>query len=188
MAAVNSTMLPLGTKAPSFWLADPDGKIYSLDDAADAPATVVLFICNHCPYVKHIRPQLAEVTQRLIDRGVAVFAIQSNDVASYPDDSPVNMAKEARTFGYSFPYLYDESQSVAKAYSAACTPDLFVFDRDQRLAYRGQFDDSRPSNGRPVTGSDLEAAVVAILDGRPVPADQRPSIGCSIKWRPGNEP
>ncbi len=188
MAAINSTMLPLGTRAPSFALPDPEGTVHALDGAASAPATVVLFICNHCPYVKHIRRELAAVTKRLIDRGAAVFAIQSNDVDSYPDDSPARMAEEARTFGYSFPYLYDESQDIAKAYSAACTPDIFVFDRDLRLVYRGQFDDSRPSNGRPVTGADLESAVTAVLDGRPVAADQRPSIGCSIKWKPGNEP
>lgn len=188
MAAVNSTMIPLGTKAPSFSLPDPEGKIHSLADAAGAPATVVLFICNHCPYVKHIQPELAVVTQRLMARGVAVFAIQSNDVASYPEDAPAKMAEAARTFGYPFPYLHDETQAVARAYSAACTPDLFVFDDHLRLAYRGQFDDSRPRNRLPVTGADLEAAVRAILDGRPVPAEQKPAIGCSIKWKPGNEP
>jgi peroxiredoxin len=188
MAAVPSTMLPLGTEAPPFSLPDPDGALHSLDDAAGAPAVVVMFICNHCPYVKHIRAGLAAVTARLIHNGVAVFAIQSNDVVAYPDDAPDAMAAEVRRAGYVFPYLYDESQQVAKAYAAACTPDLFVFDAERRLVYRGQFDDSRPGNTVPVTGADLEAAVDAVLEGRPVAAEQKPSIGCSIKWRPGNGP
>jgi hypothetical protein len=149
---------------------------------------VVMFICNHCPYVKHIRRELALVTQDLAGRGVAIVGIQSNDAASYPDDAPDKMAEEARTVGYMFPYLYDEGQDVAKAYRAACTPDFFVFDADRRLAYRGQFDDSRPSSGTPVTGADLRAAVDAVLTGEPVPDPQLPSMGCNIKWKPGNEP
>jgi peroxiredoxin len=188
MAAVSSVMLPLGTEAPTFSLPDPSGTVHSLRRESDAPATVVMFICNHCPYVQHIRPTLAAVTKRLLDRGVEVFGIQSNDVASYPADAPDRMAAEAQEFGYAFPYLFDESQEVAKAYRAACTPDFYVFDRGQRLAYRGQFDDSRPANDRPVTGEDLEAAVTAVVEGRAVPAPQRPSLGCSIKWKPGNEP
>jgi peroxiredoxin len=186
--AATSTMLPLGTPAPPFTLEDPRGGTHSLADARGAPATVVMFICNHCPYVQHIRAVLAEVTRGLIERGVAVFAIQSNDVDAYPDDSPARMAEEAEAFGYQFPYLYDADQSVATAYRAACTPDLYVFDADQRLAYRGQFDASRPRNGLPVTGEDLVAAVDAVVAGRAPDPDQHPSMGCSIKWRPGNEP
>jgi peroxiredoxin len=188
VVAVPSTMLPLGTSAPDFALPDPEGRIHRLADADGAPATVVLFLCNHCPYVKHIGRELALVTQRLLAKGVAVFGISSNDVEAYPDDAPDKMAEAARAYGFDFPYLYDESQEVAKAYRAACTPDLFVFDADHRLAYRGQFDSSRPRNDEPVTGADLRAAVDAVLAGTPVPEPQIPSIGCGIKWKPGNEP
>ncbi|MGH9025705.1 MAG: thioredoxin family protein [Acidimicrobiia bacterium] len=188
MVATPSTMVPLGTEAPDFELQDPDGRVWARDDFAGAPALLVMFICNHCPYVKHIRRELALLTRDLAGRGVAVVGIQSNDADAHPDDAPERMAEEARTVGYTFPYLYDENQAVAKAYKAACTPDFFVFDADRRLAYRGQFDDSRPSRDTPVTGFDLRAAADAVLDGQPVPDPQNPSMGCNIKWKPGNEP
>jgi peroxiredoxin len=186
--AVPSTMLPLGTRAPEFTLPDPSGRLVSLADAAGAPGVLVVFLCNHCPYVKHIADQLATVTGVLLDRGVAVFGISSNDVDAYPDDSPERMAEEVDLRGYRFPYLYDESQAVARAYAAACTPDFFLFDGDLHLAYRGQFDGSRPSNGEPITGADLLAAVDAVLAGQPVPEPQHPSLGCSIKWFEGGPP
>jgi peroxiredoxin len=188
MVAVNSTMLPLGSPLPEFKLADPSGGMVGSSEFAGAPATLVMFICNHCPYVQHIRLRLSELTSELIDRGVAVVGINSNDYAAYPDDSPDRMAQEAEELGYRFPYLIDETQEVAKSFRAACTPDFFLFDGDRKLAYRGQFDSSRPRNGIPVTGEDLEAAVAAVLEGKPAPAEQQPSIGCNIKWRPGKEP
>lgn len=186
--ASQSTMSELGTEAPTFSLPDPSGAVHSLSDFEGAPALVVAFICNHCPYVRHVRHRLAEVAATLQERGAAFVAVNSNDVDAFPDDAPPRMAEEAAQVGYPFPYLYDESQEVAHAYRAACTPDFFVFDADRRLVYRGQFDSSRPANDDPVTGSDLVAAVEAALDGRPVPTDQQPSVGCGIKWRPGNEP
>jgi peroxiredoxin len=188
MVATPSTMLPLGTKAPSFRLPDFDGHEYALTDFADTPVLVVAFICNHCPYVRHIRPVLARVAADLQQGGVAVVGVNSNDARAYPDDAPDAMRAEAKQIGYTFPYLVDESQDVAKAYRAACTPDFYVFDGDRRLAYRGQFDGSRPSNSEPVTGADLVGAVDALLAGQAVPEQQRPSMGCSIKWKPGNEP
>jgi peroxiredoxin len=189
MATVNSTMLPLGTAAPAFELPDPSGEVHSLDSLASAAnATLVAFICNHCPYVKHIRSVLAARASEWQQRGVAVVGINSNDADAYPDDSPEAMAKEIAEHGYTFPYLVDATQDVAKAYKAACTPDLFLFDAGRRLVYRGQFDASRPGNGIPVTGDDLGAAIDAVLDGGPVPEDQHPSVGCNIKWKPGNEP
>ena len=188
MADTPSAMLALGTKAPSFRLPDPQGKIVSSDEFKDTPALLVVFICNHCPFVKHIRSKFAELAREYQARGVAIVGINSNDVESYPEDRPEKMAEEIKQVGYVFPYLYDASQDVAKAYRAACTPDIYLFDRDRRLVYRGQFDDSRPGNGRPVTGADLRAALDAVLAGRPVPADQKPSIGCSIKWKRGNAP
>ena len=188
MAETPSTMLALGTKAPQFRLPDPHGKWVSLDDFKDAPALLVVFMCNHCPYVKHIQSKLAEVAKEYQAKGVGVVGINSNDVASYPDDRPEKMAEEIKQVGYTFPYLYDESQEVAKAYRAACTPDFYLFDRERRLVYRGQFDDSRPGNGRPVTGADLRAALDAVLAGRSVPGNQRPSLGCNIKWKRGNAP
>jgi len=188
MAETPSTMLPLGTKAPPFRLPDPHGKRVSLDDFKDAPALLAVFICNHCPYVKHIRSRFAELAKEYQAKGVGVVGINSNDVANYPDDRPEKMAEEIKQVGYTFPYLYDESQEVAKAYRAACTPDFYLFDREHRLVYRGQFDDSRPGNGRPVTGADLRAALDAVLAGRPVPSNQRPSLGCNIKWKRGNAP
>ena len=183
MAETPSTMVSLGTVAPAFRLPDPEGKAVSSDDFKGAPALVVAFICNHCPFVKHIRSQFAEFARDVQARGVAVVAISSNDASTYPDDSPEKMAEEIKLAGYTFPYLYDESQDVAKSYQAACTPDFFLFDRDRKLVYRGQFDDSRPGSGRPVTGKDLRAAVDAVLAGKPVSAEQRPSVGCNIKWK-----
>ncbi len=188
MAETPSTMLAIGTVAPHFNLADTEGEQVSLDDFKDAPALLVAFICNHCPYVKHVRSKFAEVARDYQARGVAVVGISSNDAESYSDDSPEAMAEEVKLAGYTFPYLYDETQEVAKAYQAACTPDFFLFDRDRRLVYRGQFDDSRPGNGRPVTGKDLTAAVDAVLKGKPVASQQRPSVGCNIKWKRGNAP
>ncbi len=188
MAETPSTMLTLGTKAPTFRLRDPHGKWVSLDDFSDAHAFLVVFMCNHCPYVKHIRSRFAEHAKGYQAQGVGVVGINSNDAGSYPDDRPEKMAEEIKQVGYTFPYLYDESQEVAKAYRAACTPDFYLFDRDRRLVYRGQFDDSRPGNGRPVTGADLRAALDAVLAGRPVPSNQKPSLGCNIKWKRGNAP
>ena len=149
---------------------------------------MVAFICNHCPYVKHVRQAFRDLAEDLQSRGAAVVAISANDVVSHPDDSPEKMAEEKAAVGYTFPYLYDESQAVAQSYKAACTPDFYVFDRDHQLVYRGQLDDSRPGNDIPPTGRDLKAAVDAVLAGVPVPSDQKPSIGCNIKWKPGNEP
>ena len=188
MAAVSSTMLPLGTAAPDFRLPDANGTTVASADLKSAPALVVMFICNHCPFVKHIRDGLAKFGRDYLPRGAAVVAINSNDVANYPEDSPAKMREEARATGYTFPYLYDESQAVAKSFHAACTPDFYVFDGERRLAYRGQFDDARPGSSTPVTGKDLRAAVDAVLAGKPVGANQKPSIGCNIKWRRGNEP
>jgi peroxiredoxin len=187
--AASSLALPLGTPAPSFELRDPHGALTSLESlGTDARAIIVAFICNHCPYVKHIRATFAARAREWQARGVAVFGINSNDADAYPDDSPEGMAAEIAEQGYTFPYLIDETQEVAKAYGAACTPDLFLFDTDRRLVYHGQFDASRPGGSAPVTGEDLAAAVDAVLAGDPVPAGQRPSVGCSIKWKPGNAP
>jgi peroxiredoxin len=188
MAAVNSTMLPLGTPAPDFRLPDTEGKPVARDDFGSAAALLVMFICNHCPYVKHIRDGLAALGRDYQGRGLAMVAINANDVHTHPDDSPAKMAIEKREAGYVFPYLFDESQAVAKAYRAACTPDFFLFDRDRRLVYRGQFDDSRPGNRNPVTGADLRAAADAVLAGKPVTIEQRASIGCNIKWKRGAAP
>jgi peroxiredoxin len=188
MVAVNSTMLPLGTKAPGFRLLDTNGRLVTLQDFVQAPALLVVFMCNHCPYVKHLRSGLAQLARDYHPRGVAMVGISSNDVANYPADSPARMAEEAKAAGYIFPYLYDETQEVAKAYRAACTPDFYLFDHDQRLVYRGQFDDSRPGNGVTVTGKDMRAALDVLLEGKTVPPTQKPSIGCNIKWKPGNEP
>lgn len=181
-------MLPLGTPAPDFQLPDPHGKYTTLSSFKDKPALVVMFICNHCPYVKHIRAGLVQLAHDYQPRGVGLVAINSNDVANYPEDSPAKMAEEAKTAGYSFPYLYDATQSVAKAYRAACTPDFFLFDRGRRLVYRGQLDASRPGNGIPVTGKDLRAALDAVLAGKAPSLLQTPSMGCNIKWKRGSEP
>jgi peroxiredoxin len=181
-------MLELGTKAPDFALPDPSGKIVSLADFDDEPALLVAFVCNHCPYVKHIVDGFAAFAREYGGKGLAVVAISANDAGAYPEDAPPAMAEVARAHGFTFPYLYDESQQVALAYQAICTPDFFLFDADRRLVYRGQFDDSRPKGDAPVTGESLRTAVDALLDGRPVPAEQVPSVGCSIKWKPGNAP
>jgi peroxiredoxin len=183
-----STMLPLGTKAPNFSLPNVDGKTVSLADFKGAKAYLIVFMCNHCPYVIHVSPELAKLAREYQQRGVAVVGINSNDVTSHPDDSPKRMAAEVKSRSYTFPYLFDESQKVAHAYRAACTPDFYVFDKDQKLAYRGQLDSSRPDSGIPLSGQDLRAALDAVLAGKPVSSDQKPSIGCNIKWRPGNEP
>jgi peroxiredoxin len=178
-------MLALGTALPEFSLPDTvSGKIVSSQELSGKPA-VVVFICNHCPFVKHIRAGLADFGKFCKELGVNVVGISSNDVTTHPDDSPEKMAIEAREAGYVFPYLYDESQDVATRFRAACTPDLYIFDAAGKLAYRGQFDDSRPGNGIPVTGKDARAAVLALTEGRVPPADQKPSIGCNIKWKPG---
>lgn len=188
MALTPSTMLPLGTKAPQFRLPDTNGKMVSLADLPNARGYLLMFMCNHCPYVKHVRTELSRLGKDYQPKGVAILGISSNDVENYPDDSPARMKEEAGQAGYTFPYLYDETQEVAKAYKAACTPDFFLFDSDQRLVYRGQLDDTRPNSGRTPTGVDLRAAINALLEGKPVPADQKPSMGCNIKWKPGNEP
>jgi thiol-disulfide isomerase/thioredoxin len=188
MVATPSQMLPLGTPMPAFSLPDAvSGKTVSSADLADKPA-VVAFICNHCPYVKHIRSGLSEFGKYARERGVVLVAINSNDVKSHPEDGPEPMAEEARRAEYVFPYLFDETQEVAKAFRAACTPDFYVFDASGKLVYRGQFDDSRPSGGKPVTGGDLRAAVDALLDGKKPSSEQRASMGCNIKWRKGAEP
>jgi peroxiredoxin len=188
MAAVTSIMLPLGTEAPAFQLPDIQGKTISISDFRDAPALLVVFMCNHCPYVKHIRESLVELVKEYQAKGVAVVAINANDVDAYPDDSPELMARDAETYGYTFPYLYDQTQQVARAYKAACTPDFFLFDRDRRLVYRGQIDSSRPGNDKPLSGEDLRAALEAVLAGGQISPQQKPSMGCNIKWKPGNEP
>ena len=187
MAATPSTMLPLGTEAPDFGLPDTTGTTVQKNDFAGQPL-VVAFICNHCPYVKHVIGQFSQVARKYQEQGVAVVAISSNDVGSYPEDSPEKMREFATENGFSFPYLYDESQEVARAYQASCTPDLFLFDKDHRLVYRGQFDGSRPGNDEPVTGADLTAAVEALVSGKPIPNEQTPSVGCGIKWKEGNTP
>jgi peroxiredoxin len=188
MALTPSTMPALGTPAAPFSLPDTDGRTVSLSDFARQRALVVMFICNHCPYVQHIRHDLARFAREYQEKGAAIVGISSNDIASYPDDSPERMAEEKRAVGYTFPYLFDATQDVARAYRAACTPDFFVYGPERRLLYRGQFDGSRPGNGVPVSGADLGAALDAVLDGRQVPADQRPSMGCNIKWKPGSAP
>jgi peroxiredoxin len=188
MALTPSTMLPLGSKAPDFALPDTNGQTVTLNQFADAPALLVMFICNHCPFVKHVRAEMARLGRDAQARGVAVVAISSNDPISHPDDGPDRMAEEKAAAGYTFPYLFDESQEVAQAYHAACTPDFYLFDGKRSLVYRGQLDASRPGNDIPVTGVDLRNALDAVLAGAAVHADQRPSIGCNIKWKPGHEP
>ncbi len=181
-------MLALGTALPAFSLPDvSSSRTLSSTELAGSPA-VVIFICNHCPYVKHLRAGLAAFGRDMSSQGVKMVAISSNDVTTYPDDAPDKMALEAKEAGYTFPYLFDESQTAARDFDAACTPDLFIFDEDGKLAYRGQFDDSRPSNGKPVTGADARAAIDALLRGEKPSAEQTPSIGCGIKWKPGNAP
>lgn len=188
MALTTSTMLPLGTPLPEFALADLDGTLVTAQQFSGSPGVLVAFLCTHCPYVKHIKGAFASFAREYRARGLAVIGIVSNDATTHPDDGPAGMARDAREQGYDFPYLHDETQQVAQAFKAACTPDLFLFDRGGRLVYRGQFDDSRPGNNRPVTGADIRAAADAVLAGRPVPPEQKASIGCNIKWKPGNEP
>ena len=188
MAATASTMLPLGTLAPDFHLPDTAGRVVSRDDFAGCPALLVMFLCNHCPYVRHVAEEVVRLSAEYQARGVGIVAISSNDIARFPEDAPARMAEVADAMGFTVPYLYDETQHVATAYRAACTPDFFAFDGERRLAYRGQLDGARPGNDVPVTGQDLRAALDAIIAGTPVAAPQRPSLGCSIKWKPGNEP
>jgi thiol-disulfide isomerase/thioredoxin len=188
MARTPSTMLDLGTPAPDFTLLEPaTGKQVSLADFTDKPL-LVAFICNHCPYVKHIQAEFTRFAAEYQDKGLAIVGINSNDVASYPDDSPEKMIEEIERVGYPFPYLYDETQEVAKTYKAACTPDFFLFDAEHRLVYRGQFDEARPRSDTPVTGKDMRSAVDALLAGEAITIEQVPSLGCNIKWKAGNEP
>jgi peroxiredoxin len=189
MAKTLSTMLDLGTTAPEFTLPDVvSGKTMTRGDFADSKALLVMFICRHCPFVKHIEQELARLGRDYASQDVAMVAISANDAAEYPDDAPESLKEMAEQLGFSFPFLYDGSQSVAKAYSAACTPDFFLFDQSRKLVYRGQLDDSRPESGMPVTGKDLRAAIDAVLGDEVVNPDQRASIGCNIKWKSGNEP
>jgi peroxiredoxin len=188
MARTPSTMLPLGTQAPPFTLVNVDGNLVSLSDFDGAPAFLAIFMCNHCPFVKHLADALAQFGSEYMAKGVAIVGISSNDVSSHPADSPEQMVHEAEDRGYTFPYLFDESQEVAKEYRAACTPDFFLFDGERKLVYRGQFDSSRPDSGTPVTGADLRAAVDSVLAGKKPGEKQAPSIGCNIKWISGREP
>ncbi len=188
MVRTSSTMLPLGTSAPDFSLVNVDATTVSLANFSGSPALLVMFMCNHCPYVVHVADHLAVLAQEYMARGVGIVGISSNDISAHPADSPEQMVAEAEERGYGFAYLYDETQEVAKAYRAACTPDFFLFDRDQKLVYRGQLDSSRPESGIPVTGADLRAALDAVLEGKPPAEKQTPSLGCNIKWKPGSEP
>jgi peroxiredoxin len=187
--AVASTMLELGTKAPDFNLKDvTTGKSISLSSFSNQKALLVMFICQHCPYVKHVKDELAQIGRDYVPKGVGIVAISSNDVANYPDDSPEHLKGMAQELKLNFPVCYDETQEVAKAYYAACTPEFYLFNQERKLVYRGQLDESRPKNTIPVTGKDLRAALEAFLSGKAIPADQKPGIGCNIKWKPGNEP
>jgi peroxiredoxin len=189
MVKTASTMLPLGTIAPNFQLPDVvSGKTISLHTFADSKALLVMFICQHCPFVKHVQSELAKIAQDYSQQPLGVVAISANDVANYPNDSPEKLKQMAEELDFNFPVCYDESQEVSKAYTAACTPDFFLFDRDYKLVYRGQLDDSRPSTDIPITGKDLRQAIDAVLQARKIDFEQKPSIGCNIKWKPGNEP
>ncbi|MEA5604289.1 thioredoxin family protein [Nostoc sp. UHCC 0252] len=189
MALTASTMLPLCTKAPDFDLPEVvSGKATSLATFADKKALLVMFICRHCPFVKHIQQELVQLGKDYFTGDLAIVAISANDANNYPDDAPESLQAFATEQGFNFTLCYDESQETAKAYTAACTPDFFVFDDQRKLVYRGQLDDSRPSNGKPVTGADLRAAIEAVLADKPVTSDQKPSVGCNIKWKPGNQP
>ncbi|NWF61159.1 MAG: thioredoxin family protein [Fischerella sp.] len=189
MALTASTMLPLGTNAPDFHLLDVvSGEMISLSNFVDKKALLVMFICRHCPFVKHVQQELAKLGKDYSQSDLGIVAISANDANNYPDDAPDALKAMAHELGFKFPLCYDESQETAKAYTAACTPDFFLFDGDRKLVYRGQLDDSRPSNNKPVTGADLRAAIEAVLASKPVNSEQKPSIGCNIKWKPGNEP
>jgi peroxiredoxin len=189
MALTPSTMLSLRTKAPDFALPDlVSGNTVSLKTFADKKALLVMFICRHCPFVKHVQQQLAQIGQDYANQSLGIVAISANDVANYPDDSPDNLKMMAKELGFNFPLCYDESQETAKAYTAACTPDFFLFDENRQLVYRGQLDESRPNKNVPVTGKDLRSAIDAVLAGKEINPDQKPSIGCNIKWKSGNEP
>ncbi|WP_404786591.1 thioredoxin family protein [Altericista sp. CCNU0014] len=189
MARTESTMLPLESIAPDFELPDVvTGELTSLSKFAGAKALLVMFICEHCPFVKHVQDELARLGHDYVPQGLGIVAISANDVANYPQDSPEHLKAMAHSLNLNYPILYDETQAVAQSYQAACTPDFFLFDRDRRLVYRGQLDDSRPGNDKPVTGADLRAAIDAALVGKPISPDQKPSIGCNIKWKPGNAP
>lgn len=188
MALTASVMLPLGFPLPHFTLRDTDGKAVSSDEFKNAPALLVMFMCNHCPYVKHIRSVLASLTDEYMAKGVAVIGISANDVTTHPQDSPANMALEAKSAGYRFPYLYDETQEVAKAFRAACTPEFYLFGKDRTLAYRGRMDGATPGNNVPVSGAELRSALDAVLSGTLPSAHQKPGMGCNIKWKRGNEP
>lgn len=189
MVLTNSTMLELGSKAPSFHLPEVvSGKTISLDTFAGKKGLLVIFMCRHCPFVQHVKGELAKIGKDYANTELAIVAISANDVGTHPEDAPEKLKEMAIEMGFTFPFCYDESQETAKEYTAACTPDFFLFDANWELVYRGQLDDSRPGNDKPVTGSDLRAALDAVLAGNPIPPEQKPSIGCNIKWRPGNEP
>ena len=189
MALTQSTMLELGTQAPDFSLPDViSGKTVSLKSFTNKKTLLVMFICQHCPYVQHVKEELARLGKDYVNRDIGIVAVSSNDAKSYPDDAPVELKKMATSLGFTFPFCHDEMQQVAKAYTAACTPDFFLFNERRQLVYRGQLDDSRPGSGKPVTGQDLRAAIEAVLTGKPVSRDQKPSMGCNIKWKRGNEP
>jgi len=188
MSLTPSTMLELGTEAPDFTLPDPEGEVFSLKDQVIDKGLLVIFMCNHCPYVLHIREKLVDRIRTYQDQGITVIAINSNDYSSYPDDSPKKMTQAAEECAFSFPYLVDEQQKTARVYQAACTPDFFLFDKNRRLVYRGQFDSARPGNNKEITGEDLSDAINRLVAGKSLPSEQRPSMGCNIKWKPGNEP
>jgi peroxiredoxin len=188
MTLTSSLMSGLGTEAPNFRLPDTSGNEVSLSDFDASKGLLVIFMCNHCPYVKHIRKAIADFARRNAPRGLAVVGINSNDATTHPADSPEKMLEEVKNVGYTFPYLHDEGQDVAKAYGAVCTPDFFLYDENRKLVYRGQFDDSRPGSDVEVTGNDIQAAVDALLEGSEISEEQKPSVGCNIKWKPGNEP
>lgn len=189
MARTPSKMIALGTQAPDFHLPDViSGQIVSLESFATKSGLLVMFICRHCPYVKHVQSELARIGKDYQSRDIGIVAITANDIEQQPDDAPESIKSMVQELGFTFPFCYDESQAIAKAYGATCTPDFFLFDRNRQLVYRGQLDDSRPSNGLPVTGRDLRAALDALLAGQPISQEQRASLGCNIKWKPGNEP
>ena len=188
MVLTPSTMVSLGSTAPDFSLPDPSGKVYSLKDVAGSSGVLVAFICNHCPYVKHVAEGLKALSYLCQEKGVGMAAINSNDIGNYPDDAPSKMVEMEAANSWAFPYLIDEDQSIAKSYRAACTPDFFLYDKDLKLFYRGQLDSSRPGNDIPVTGEDLFETIYLLEEGKPAPAKQTPSMGCNIKWKPGNEP